>query len=233
MPDRRWIMAQSWCDLLFAHWPVPVDDLRELVPEALDIDTFDGKAWVGLVPFRMQDVYLRGMPPLFGTGAFPELNVRTYVVHRDRPGVWFFSLDAASKLAVAVARRWFRLPYFRARMTCRPAGEDVVYACDRTHAGAAHGAFEGTYGPRGAVQLADSGSIDHWLTERYCLYAGTSDRLLRAEIQHAPWPLQPGWAEISHESMVSAAGISLPPRAPLLHFARRLDVVCWAPTRVS
>lgn len=233
LPRGPWIMAQVWRDLLFAHWPIEPETARARLPRALELDTFDGKAWLGIVPFRMTGVRLRAMPPIPGLSAFPELNVRTYVRHENRPGVWFFSLDAANRLAVAWARAWFRLPYFRARMFCDGLGEDVVYASARTHAGAPRAEFAGRYGPRGEAVQPRPGTLDHWLTERYCLYAlGRPGELRRAEIHHGPWPLQPAEAAVERNTMARGHGFDLPAVAPLLHFARRQDVVVWAPQRV-
>ncbi len=229
VPDRRWVMAQSWHDLLFAHWPVDSDALAALLPPGLTLDTFDGRAWLGVVPFQMSGVRLRGSPAIPGTHAFPELNVRTYVRVGERPGVWFFSLDAANALAVAVARSWFHLPYFRARMVCEPDGADIVYASERTHSGAAAAVFRGRYGPGGPIRVAEPGTLEHWLTERYCLYASSPRGLVRGEIHHARWPLQQAWATIDESSMAAASGIALPETTPLLHFARSIDVVCWSP----
>jgi uncharacterized protein YqjF (DUF2071 family) len=226
-------MAMSWHDLLFAHWPVDVAALRPLVPSALAIEVFDGAAWLGVVPFRMSGVRVRGLPALPGSGAFPELNVRTYVTVGGRPGVWFFSLDAASRLAVRTARSVFHLPYYDADMTCRADGDDVVYRSRRTHAGAPPAEFVARYGPTGAAFRATPGSLEHWLTERYCLYAARPDGgLLRGEVHHAPWPLQPARATIEVETTAAAAGLAVKVPAPHLLFARRLDVVGWAPERI-
>lgn len=231
-----WVMAQSWHDLLFAHWPVPASALAPLLPAGLQPECFQGRAWLGIVPFRMSGVRLRGMPALPWLSAFPELNVRSYVTRPDRagvprPGVWFFSLDAARWLAVAAARRWFGLPYFHAAMRCAAEGETIAYRSRRAGAaGAAEAEFIGRYGPVGAVRHAQAGSLEHFLTERYCLYAlDRRGRLCRAAVRHEPWPLQPAQAQIERNTMATPLGLRLPPVAPLLHFARRLDVVVCSP----
>src|SRR5215470_11526964 len=149
LPTSPWIMAQSWHDLLFAHWPVDPAVLRSRIPAKLTIDTFDGSAWLGIVPFRMSGVRLRATPALPWLSAFPELNVRTYVTAEGKPGVFFFSLDAANPVAVAAARRFFHLPYFRARMSCRPDGDGIRYASQRTHRGAPSAELRGRYRPLG------------------------------------------------------------------------------------
>jgi len=233
LPRRSWVMAQSWHDLLFAHWPVPTQLLRGQIPEALAIDTYNGQAWVGVVPFRMSGVRLRGMPAVPGTSAFPELNVRTYVTAEGKPGVWFFSLDAANALAVAVARRWFHLPYYRARMACERQGEWIEYASERTHRGAPAAKLVARYRGVGEAFAPQAGSLEHFLTERCCLYAADlNGRIFRGEIHHAPWLLRAGEAELSVNTMTTAAGIGLPPVKPLLHFAKRQDMVAWAPERL-
>ena len=230
IPAGGWIMAQSWRDLLFAHWRTDAGYLASLLPAGLALDTHDGQAWVGIVPFRMHGTRLRGLPPLPGTHAFPELNVRTYVTDGSKPGVWFFSLDAASALAVRVARTWFRLPYFDARMSCAAVGDGIEYESARTHSGAPPASFRARYGPAGPVYLAEPGTLEHWLTARYCLYASRRRGLLRGEIHHEPWPLQPARADITEDTLAASWGIETAAEPPLLHFVRRIDVVCWPPT---
>lgn len=225
-------MAQSWHDLLFAHWPLPVAMLRPHVPARLALDTFRGQARLGVVPFRMSGVRLRGTPALPWLSAFPEMNVRTYVVADGKPGVWFFSLDAENAVAVAIARAWFHLPYFRARMSCNQRCSWIEYSSERTQRGATKGELTGRYRPVGASFFAQNGSLEHFLTERYCLYAADAGgRLLRGEIHHGPWALQSAEAEFAKNTMAGAAGIVLPAERPLLHFARRQDVVVWQPRR--
>jgi hypothetical protein len=231
-------MAQQWHTLLFAHWPLPTEIMRRFVPPQLELDLFAGSAWLGVVPFQMAGVRLRATPPLPWLSTFPELNVRTYVRSRDpahpRPGVYFFSLEAANPLAVRVARAFFRLPYFDAQMYCRSEGETVAYRSQRTHRGAPPARFAARYRPAGPIYSAEPGTLDYWLTERYSLY--TLDRkgnVLIGEIHHTPWPLQPAEAEIELNEMAQASGIELPDVAPLLHFARRLDVVVWPLRRAA
>lgn len=233
LPCGPWVMAQTWRDLLFAHWPIPATAMRALVPPALALDTFAGEAWIGVVPFAMRTVRPRLLPPLPWLSYFPELNVRTYVRVRDqgidKAGVYFFSLDAANPVAVAIARAGFRLPYFRAQMKLTHTGNEVAYRSRRTHAGAPGAEFAGRYRPVDAVFRAQPGSLEEWLTERYSLY--TVDRRGRpyiGEIHHAPWPLQPATADLPVNTMAGAAAIRLPALAPLVQFVRQIDVVVWA-----
>ena len=172
LPSGPWTMAQQWCDLLFAHWPIPAAAMRAFVPPALKLDTYDGQAWIGVVPFHMRNVRPRALPAVPWLSHFAELNVRTYVTAADgsRPGVWFFSLDAANPVAVMLARRFFMLPYFNAAMDVRTVGDAVYYTSRRTHAGAAPAHFMARYRPTGPVYHAAQGTLEQWLTERYALY---------------------------------------------------------------
>jgi uncharacterized protein YqjF (DUF2071 family) len=217
-------MIQTWHDLLFAHWPLPPAAMGPLIPPQLALDTFDGESWVGVVPFRMSGIRARGLPPLPGVSRFPELNVRTYVTYGGKPGVYFFSLDAANLLAVWAARAFYHLPYFHAEMSSKDHNGSIHYSSRRHRASAE---FRGRYRPISPVQLSTRGSIEHWFTERYCLYTTHQDRVYRGEIHHQPWPLQNAGAEIEVNSVAAAAQISLPNSTPLLHFARRLDVLIW------
>jgi len=226
LPEGPWRWRQSWCDLLFAHWPVPAAALRHLVPGELEIDEFDGTSWVGVVPFRMEGVMLRGLPSLPGVSSFLELNLRLYVRYRDRPGVLFLSLDASNPPAVWAARTFFHLPYFRARMSIEEFAGDFSYYSERVVGGVA---MEVIYGPDGEISRAASGSLDHWLTERYCLYTRSqSGKLYQAQIHHAPWPLQSAKAEFVYNDLTNPHGFALEGPPTRLHFSRHLDVVVWS-----
>lgn len=232
IPSTPWVMAQKWHDLLFAHYPIPIERMRELVPPELEIDTFDGKAWLGVVPFRMTGIRPRFCPSLPWLSNFLEFNIRTYVRARkegdEKPGVYFFSLDAANPVAVSLARATFHLPYFRAAMNLQEReGERIEYSTKRTHRGAAPAEYAGSYGPTGKVFQAEKGSIDHWLTERYCLYTVHQRKVYRGEIHHSSWPLQPAFQEVEISTMAEASGFDLPDCEPLLHFSRKIDVVVW------
>jgi uncharacterized protein YqjF (DUF2071 family) len=226
VPDRRWLQGQTWRDLLFAHWPVPSEVLRSLVPSALPIDTWEGEAWIAVAPFEITGLRLRGTPPLPLLSPFAETNVRTYTTLDGTPGVYFLSLDAASALAVAGARAAYRLPYFWARMAIERSAGEVRYRSVRAGARAS---LRVRYRPAGAVFQARPGTLEHFLIERYCLYTVDGDRVRRTDIHHSPWDLQPAQAEFAENTMTSAAGVRLPAREPLLHYARRQDVVVWAP----
>ena len=203
--------------------------LRPLVPAELEIQQFGGSSWIGVVPFRMTGVMRRGIPDLPWVSAFPELNVRLYVEHGGKPGVWFLSLDATNALAVWAARRFFYLPYYRATMALRRDGADYVYASQRAGA-----EFKGRYRACSGPEYATPGTLEHWLTERYCLYArDPQGTLWRNEVHHLPWPLQRAEAEIERNTFFDFHRLPTPSGAPLLHFAERIDVVVWGGERLS
>ena len=229
LPSGPWIVTQTWRNLLFAHWPVQAADLRALVPRELTLDTFEGQGWVAVAPFHMSDIRMRGTPAMPGLSSTPELNVRTYVTVEGKPGVYFFSLDAANRTAVWAARKFFYLPYFSARMQVRDENGWIAYTSKRPDSSAE---FSGRYRSVVPVSLRKPGTIEHWLTERYCLYTVRNGTTYRAEIHHQPWPLQDATAEITTETMAAAAGINLPGFPPLMHFSRCLKVVIWPLRRV-
>jgi uncharacterized protein YqjF (DUF2071 family) len=227
-PHGPFVMHQIWHDLLFAHWRVPVEAMRRVVPASLPLDTFDGSAWIAVVPFRMSGVRPRFFPSVPWLSAFPELNVRTYVALGGEPGVYFFSLDATNPVAVRVARAFFHLPYFDAKMACEPDGDGINYDSHRTHRGAAPADLRARYRPTGDIFTAERGSLEYFLTARYCLYTSEANgEISRGEIHHAPWRLQRAVAEIALNTMTAPCGIKLPDDPPHLLFARRLDVVVW------
>jgi uncharacterized protein YqjF (DUF2071 family) len=233
MPAGPWLMTQTWHDLLFAHWAVHPDHVRPLVPPAFELDVFGGQSWIGIVPFSMTNVAPRGIPTFPWISEFPEMNVRTYVRVRDRPGVYFFSLDAGSWPAVRTARLLLNLPYFPAAMSVRPRQSGVAYESRRERsAGPANLRID--YRPTGSPFEARGESLDYFLTERYCLYhVDRRGRPYRLEIHHPPWQLRAAEADIMENTMADAAGIRLPPVEPLLHFVKRQDMVAWLPRTIA
>jgi hypothetical protein len=220
MPERPWVQAQSWVDLAFLHWRVDADVLAPRVGPSVELETFDGAAWLGVTPFLLRDFRLRGIPPLPWLSTFPELNVRTYVTHDGKPGIWFFSLDAASTLAVEGAKMLYKLPYHRAQMRYERIGDHVHFESGRAGA-----AFSGRYRGDGDLFHAEPGSLEWFLTERYCLYTEDGGRAYRAEIHHPPWDLQPGEAQVDLNTMAPAV---LPDEEPHVLFSPRQDVVVWS-----
>jgi uncharacterized protein len=234
VPSGPWVLFMSWRDLLFMHWPVDESALRPLIPSTLSLDTFDGSAWLAITPFRMSDVHPRYLPSVPPLSNFPELNVRTYVTAGDEPGIWFFSLDAANPVAVRLARATFHLPYFDAEMTCRVVSEEVSYRSVRTHRRAPGAEFVARYRPVGEPFESRPGTLEDFLTERYCLYAADGrGHVYRGDIHHHPWPLQRAELEIESLAMTEQIGVALPEMEPILHFSKRLDVLAWPPRRIT
>ena len=219
-------MRQSWQDLLFAHWPIAAKALAHLVPDGVKIQEHDGTSWVGVVPFRMRGVMFRPLPDLPWVSAFAELNLRLYVEVGGKPGVWFLSLDAANPLAVWAARRRFHLPYFLADMQVREVGERLHYRSVRR--APQRVAFKGNYAPVGPVIAARPGSLEHFLTERYCLYTSApSGMILRGDIHHLAWPLQRASVELEENSIAAPHSLALDGAPPVVHFAKRIDAIMW------
>jgi uncharacterized protein YqjF (DUF2071 family) len=268
LPRGPWRWRQSWRDLLFAHWPVPVAAVRPLLPPGLEVDTYDGATWLGIVPFRMAGVMLRPLPDLPWISAFPELNVRVYVTRDGKPGVWFLSLDATRLPAVLAARTLFHLPYHWAHIDITAKGDGFDYRCVRRNPlpqgegvqspSPREGLGEGHtqdplpnplpqgegvgarpslvahYRPTSPVYTATPGTLEHWLTERYCLYAQSAGGVLyRTEVHHIQWPLQHAAAEFDANTISAAGGLPISGPPIHLHFARRIDVVVWSPERLE
>ncbi|MEZ6056619.1 MAG: DUF2071 domain-containing protein [Planctomycetaceae bacterium] len=239
IPSGPWTWRQSWKELLFAHWPVPAASLRSLVPEELTIQEYDGTSWVGVVPFRMTGVMRRPFPDLPGVSAFPELNVRLYVEYEGKPGVWFLSLDASSRLAVWGAKTFFHLPYHHARITHQPTGQGFAFHSDRLDDVRRHNdnppsiCFDATYQPVGSSFEAAPGTLEEFLVERYCLYAQSKrGELYRAHVHHLPWPLFRAEGEVRAEALLATHGLQVE-GDPVLHYSPGVNVVVWPLERLS
>ncbi len=224
-------MFQSWQALLFAHWPVAPAELRHHLPKEVELEEHGGSAWVGLTPFRVSGLRGRLLPPIPGTATFPEMNLRTYVRVGDKPGIFFFSLDAGNRAAVLGARLGYRLPYFPAEMEIQESGGWYRFRSRRRSGGDAE--FRGAYRPTGDVFHASPGSLEYFLTERYALYTrAAGGLLLRGDIHHAPWPLQPAELTIEMNSVPAAHGLPVEGPPSLLHFSQRQDTLIWPPKPV-
>ncbi len=233
-PQAPFVMHQTWHNLLFMHWRVSPQVLRGIVPAKLPIDTFDGDAWIGVVPFEMRDVRPRFLPAVPRLSFFPELNVRTYVTMNGRPGVYFFSLDASNPIAVEAARSLFHLPYQKATMECVEDDEGWVnYASTRTDTRGAPAYFRARYRPTAEPFIAAQDSLEYFLTARYCLYTtDESGKALRAEIDHPPWELQVADCETETNTMGQQIGLELKNVAPHLLFVKNIEMVAWLPQAV-
>ena len=225
LPDSPWVQGQTWRNLLFAHWRVPEERLRRVMPAELPLHLYDdGSAWLSVTPFVVTGLRLRGTPPLPWVSHFPELNVRTYVELDGKPGIYFFSLDAGRRAAVIAARRAYRLPYFHARMRAGRAGDRIEYSSERIGSSGPRASFRGRYGPVGP---AVDDHLSRWLAERYCAYTiDRRGRPLRVDIHHPPWPLRQADADLDAQGMADQIGIRLEGE-PLLNFAARQDTLLW------
>ncbi len=227
-----WVLAMDWRDLLFAHWPVPPEQLGRLLPDGLEPECFDGFAWVGVVPFCIGANRLRGLPPLPGTSGFAELNLRTYTRPtggRGPGGVYFITLDATAPLAIAVARLWYGLPYTRAAIDYRRHGDALSFTSVRRTNGAR---FVASYRPTGEAFAATPGSLEHWLVERYRLYCVRNGRLLVSEVAHRPWSLRRVEVVIESQTLDTAVGLRLRGRPASVLFAEHMATRFWPPRRV-
>jgi uncharacterized protein YqjF (DUF2071 family) len=234
-PRRPWLLRMVWEDLLFAHWPCDTAVLEPHLPPGLALDTFDGRAWLGIVPFRISGIRARCLPAIPGLTGVPELNLRTYVVADGKPGVWFFSLDAASRAAVRCARRFYHLPYHDARITCSTMPDGWIdYQCRRRDSHQHPPAeFSARYRPLGGADAVTEDPLATWLTARYCLYsADRRRRVWRGEIDHVPWPLETADAVLETNTLAAALNCHLSASKPVLHFSRRLEAVIWSLERV-
>ena len=233
LPAGRWAMTQRWNDLLFAHWPIPAKSIEALLPEWLEADTFQGSAWLGAVPFWLDRIKIRGVPPIPGLRSFPDLNLRTYV--RDRftgtPGFYCFSVDSSSLLAVAVAHAVYHLPYCLAEMHMEPRSEREFAFYSRRRFTRKQVIFKARYrglGPTrktaevraGDVRVFFYGAALRVLSDR-------AGRPIRANLHQVPWPLEEAEAEIERNDLAAAVGIELPNMEPVLHYSRRLALYIW------
>jgi len=227
-----------WEDLAFLHWPVNPDLVRPHIPDGLELETFDGKAWLGVVPFLMAATRFRWLPAMPTANRFLETNLRTYVrnakdtAHDGRPGVWFFSLDAESRLAVMGARAGFGLPYFHARQSCQRNDGLVTYHNERRDRRGPPATFAANWRVNGDAAIAKPGSLEHFLVERYCLYAMRRGQLVRGEIMHEPWRLSPITLDLQSNNMTRLLNLELsgPPVTALM--ADPIDVAAWSPERI-
>ncbi|MBL0388628.1 DUF2071 domain-containing protein [Tumebacillus sp. ITR2] len=235
IPTKLWVMTQTWNRLLFAHWPIPVSAIREHIPKELEVDTYNGVTYIGVVPFDMSDIRARFFPQIPYTNKFPELNVRAYVTRDGKPGVYFFSLDASNLLAVSVARGMFSLPYFHAQMSSIQRRDTIEYQSQRIHSNAPAGEFVAAYRPTSEVYYAEPGTLDHWLTERYCLYTMHGGHLYRGDIHHVPWPLRQAGAEFEKNTMLDRLNLPIddPLSPPILHYVDSIMALIWPLVKVT
>lgn len=245
-PARPFRLSQRWSRLLFAHWPMRPAEIQSRLPNGLTVDTLDGYAWLGVIPFLMDRVRVRTVGDYTisvpGATAFPELNLRTYVRAPDgTPGVYFFSLDAGSLLAVIGARVAFGLPYFWARMQAEitslalphpvaahliPAtpGETVTYTSQRRLGRDVR--FHARY--RSLSIPSPQDDLRTFLTERYALFVRRFGAVQMGRIHHQPWQLENAEAELIRNDLPASFGLTLPDRPPVLHYGPEVHMHAWA-----
>jgi uncharacterized protein len=234
LPSEWAVMRQKWHDLLFLHWTVYPPALRRLIPPQLELDLFDGTAYVGLVPFTMSGVRPVGLPPVWGLSSFHETNLRTYVRLGDHdPGVWFFNLEAANSIAVRLARTLYHLPYHRARMFLEHVPTDtaadgrsssIVYSGVRLWPGPLPASYNIRATPFGPTRQAQHGSLEHFLIERYLLYSTSRSRLFQGRVAHKPYPIQSAEVHSIDETVLRTWNIQTTNTPPLAHFSTGVDV---------
>lgn len=225
-PTGRPAMRFRWMHLLFIHWPVPLSMLRPLVPDALEIDTHDGQAWIGLVPFTMRDVRHTWWPPIPTMHHFHECNVRTYVRNGDRAGVWFFSLDAASRLAVFGARRFWNLNYVHSRISLDRDGDVVQYRVKRVRE--PNITMQCAWRAGAPCELSQNGQLANFLTERYSMYSmDRRGRLLRGDIWHEPWRLREAELLELDDDLVASAGVRVGEAQPIVYHVDGIQAEAW------
>lgn len=226
-PEHPWNMIQTWNNLLFSHWPVSPDEIRSKIPDGLTLDMYDSYAWITIIPFHMGSIRLRSLPEIPFISRFAELNVRTYVLCHGKPGIFFFSLDAANLLAANIARLWYHLPYFKARMSVHTQNNLVTYASQRTDHRGVPIKFYGSYQPVSDVFYSTPGTLEHWLTERYCFYTMKRRKIYCGEIHHEPWPLQKAELEIIENTMGVVNDLKLSNTPYLCYYVQKMESLFW------
>jgi uncharacterized protein YqjF (DUF2071 family) len=233
LPSGRWMLKQRWTDLLFANWPIPAAAIAPLVPEGLQVDTFEGSAWLGAMPFWMDRIQMHGLPPIPGARSFPHLSLRTYVRDPETgtPGVCFLSVEASNLLAAAVGRMFYHLPYHWSEMHMEQRSDREFSFYSRRRFADRPVLFKARYrglGPTRRLAESRPGTLEYFLIERHCLFsANRAGQSIRANLHHVSWPLEEAEAEIEQNDLAAALGIELPKIAPVLHYSRRLAVYVW------
>ena len=230
-PEGEPILHQRWESMLLLHWPIIPDILRPLIPPALELDTYEGRAWIGITPFHLEDVRPSALPAFPGLSSFHELNVRTYVMHNGLPGIWFLTLDASKLIPMVAARVFFMLPYYKASIRFLQTGETFAFNLRRTVPVPAE--FRVAW--RRGLRLRDPAleSLGFFLTERYCAFAVNNTELYSIRTYHHPWILDEAEVELRHSSMISSLGIPEPTTAPLAHFSASMEMETWAPVSLG
>ncbi|MGV3467279.1 MAG: YqjF family protein [Heyndrickxia sp.] len=228
LPSKKWIMRQAWRNVLFLHWPVPVEKLRPHIPSSLQIDTFKGSAWLGIILFVLEGIFPLGISSLSLTPSFPETNVRTYVKYNGKPGIYFMSIDVENWASLKIAKRWYRLPYHSAQIFYQKEGQNFNFHSIRKDNESPSIYLKGQYSPISEVYYAKEGTLDHWLTERYCLYSSNNvASIYCGDIHHQPWPLQKAEIDLVRNTLFTPFNFDFSKVKPIAHFSTGLDSLMW------
>ena len=238
LPSGRWVLRQRWNDLLFAHWPISEARMASLLPDGLEVDTHQGMAWLGIVPFWLDRLKVRGLPALPGARRFPDLNMRTYVRDRETgtAGTYFFSIDASKLLTTTAARFLLNLPCHWAEMHMEQRSDREFSFYSRRRFTSQPVIFQARYrsmGPSSRMAEHRLGSFEHYMSERNCLFTlNRAGRLVRSNLHSIPWPLEEAQAEIEQNDLAASIGLQLPADSPVLHYSRRMALYIWKPQPV-
>lgn len=222
---KTWIMKQTWKHVLFLHWPLHAESLRPFIPKELEIDTYDGQAWLGMIVFEMGGIYPRGLSRLPLTPPFSEINVRTYVTYKGEPGIYFLSIDVNNWASLNIAKRWYHLPYRPSEVSIQKEGASLHFEGIRKKEPLY---VKGSYTPLKESFFSRAGRLDYWFTERYRLYSSDSfSNLYTASIDHPPWALQNTEVTIDKNTLFSPFGFHLGADAPIAHYSYGVQTNFW------
>lgn len=228
LPSKNWIMRQKWRNVLFLHWPIPVEKLRPHIPSSLQIDTFNGSAWLGIILFVLEGIFPFEIPSISLTPKFPEINVRTYVKYDGKPGIYFLSIDVMNWASLKIAKNWYHLPYHSSQIFFQK--EEQKFHCHSIRKGNENTpiSFKGKYAPVSEVYFPKEGTLDHWLIERYCLYSSNNGiNIYCGDIHHRPWPLQKAKIELVKNTLFTPFHFDLFEEKPIAHFSIGVDSLIW------
>ncbi|MBW8348799.1 DUF2071 domain-containing protein [Bacillus sp. IITD106] len=226
LPSKYWIMRQKWRDVLFMHLPIKPEKLQPYIPSAIEIDTFDGYAWLGVVVFKIDGIYPRGFPPVSIRPAFPEINLRTYVRCNDKPGIYFLSLDVDDWTSYTLAKRWLHVPYHPAKISIQKKKQSYQFESIRNRNNQI--ICKGSYTPLSGIYYPENMTLDHWLTERYCFFSNDiKSNIYCLDIHHTPWPLQKAVSDIYTNKLFSPFHFDLTDGTPIFHYSKGVDALVW------
>ncbi|MBS4197060.1 YqjF family protein [Lederbergia citri] len=226
IPSKYWIMRQKWRDVLFMHLPIKPEKLQPYIPSAVEIDTFEDYAWLGVIVFKIDGIFPRGFPPVSIRPAFPEINLRTYVRCNDKPGIYFLSLDVDDWTSCSLAKRWLHVPYHPAKISFQKIEQSYHFESNRNH----HIPIicKGSYTPKSEIFYPENMTLDHWLTERYCFFShNQKSNVYCLDIHHHPWPLQRAEATIHSNDLCRPFNFDFENETPIFHYSQGVDALIW------